>query len=425
VLGTTSPLYALVLGGLTTLGRDPALWGKLVSCLCLGVVGVLSGRLVGGVSGPRHGALAGLLSGALVVLDPLLITGGFGSETFLHISLIFGAFMLLDSPRQVLAGILLGLATACRGDAVAAAAVYLAFWMARNRRLPLAAGIAWGAVAGTWSVWASIYYGSPIPQTLSIKRMQAEVWNADFLDGIAFYATRYLGQSRGVAIVGPLAVIGLLRVIRLRLVVWWCLSLWAICYLGAYAILDVPHVYVCWYYSVVSPVLVMLACLGVIDLAGRWRLLGAFLAGAGAVVAFIAFVQCDRTFHRWLPYPRHPVYVEAARWIETNSAPDATIAAFEVGAVGYTADRRIIDLWGLVTPDVGHHTMALGDGTYALRRFRPDYLIVHRELWGNERLLLEAPWFKDAYRFEMSFSSPRYSGVDVFRLVGAAAIPGV
>ncbi|MCU0612478.1 MAG: glycosyltransferase 87 family protein [Candidatus Eisenbacteria bacterium] len=424
VLGTTSPLFALILGGLTLLGRDPAFWGKLVSCLSLGVVGVLVGRLVGGASRREHRSLAWLVAGALAVLDPLLITGGFGSETFLHVSLIFGAFLLLDSPKQVIAGVLLGCAIVCRGDAVVAAAVYLAVWTVRNRRLPVHAVIGLGTLAGAWGMFAWAYYGTPIPQTLAIKRLQAHVWGSDFLEGIAFYAMRYFGESRWVMVIAPLAAIGLLRIIRLRLTVCGALVVWALCYLGAYAILNVPHVYI-WYYSVVSPVLVMLACLGTADLAGRRRPVGALLAGAGVVTAFVAFIQCEQAFHRWLPYPRHPVYVEAAQWIEAHSPQEATIAAFEVGAVGYASEHRIIDLWGLVTPDVGHHTMALGDGTYALRRFRPDYLIVHRELWGNERLLLEAPWFDEAYRFEMSFSSPRYSGVDVFRLVDPAAVPGV
>lgn len=424
VLGTTSPLFALILGGLTLLGRDSAFWGKLVSCLCLGLIGVLVGRLIGSTTPRRFSSLAALVSGSLAVLDPLLITGGFGSETFLHVSLIFGAFLLLDSPKQVLAGALLGLATVCRGDAVAAAAVYLSFRTARTHRLPTAAVTGICTLAGAWGIFALAYYGTAIPQTLSIKRMQADVWNSEFLDGVVFYFKRYFDQSRLVVVIPPLAAFGLIKVIRDRLAVCGALVIWALCYLGAYAILDVPYVYI-WYYSAVSPVLVMMACLGAVDLVGRRRPVGPILAGVGMLLAFVSFAQCDRTFHRWLPYPRHPVYMEAAQWIEARSSRDATIAAFEVGAVGYEANRRIIDLWGLVTPDVGHHTMALGDGTYALRRFRPDYLIVHRELWGNERVLVEASWFNEAYRFEMSFSSPQYEGVDVYRLVSAAAIPGV
>ncbi|MBN1425707.1 hypothetical protein JXA88_14225, partial [Candidatus Fermentibacteria bacterium] len=55
VLGRTSPLFALLLGDLTMLGRDPAFWGKLVSSLSLGLVGALAGRIVaaGGGGGSR------------------------------------------------------------------------------------------------------------------------------------------------------------------------------------------------------------------------------------------------------------------------------------------------------------------------------------------------------------------------------------
>jgi len=44
--------------------------------------------------------------------------------------------------------------------------------------------------------------------------------------------------------------------------------------------------------------------------------------------------------------------VKTARWLNENTAPDAVIAAHDIGAIGYFTARPLVDLAGLVTPEV-------------------------------------------------------------------------
>jgi hypothetical protein len=44
--------------------------------------------------------------------------------------------------------------------------------------------------------------------------------------------------------------------------------------------------------------------------------------------------------------------VATARWIQANTEPDSRIAAHDIGAVGYYAGRPLLDLAGLVSPEV-------------------------------------------------------------------------
>ena len=44
--------------------------------------------------------------------------------------------------------------------------------------------------------------------------------------------------------------------------------------------------------------------------------------------------------------------VKASRWIAENTEADSSIAAHDIGALGYFGKRGIIDLAGLVTPEV-------------------------------------------------------------------------
>ena len=44
--------------------------------------------------------------------------------------------------------------------------------------------------------------------------------------------------------------------------------------------------------------------------------------------------------------------VAVARWISQRTEPDALIAAHDIGALGYFGRRRLLDLAGLVSPEV-------------------------------------------------------------------------
>ncbi len=44
--------------------------------------------------------------------------------------------------------------------------------------------------------------------------------------------------------------------------------------------------------------------------------------------------------------------VAAAHWLADNTPPDALIAAHDIGAIGYFAERPLLDLAGLITPEI-------------------------------------------------------------------------
>jgi hypothetical protein len=44
--------------------------------------------------------------------------------------------------------------------------------------------------------------------------------------------------------------------------------------------------------------------------------------------------------------------VNIARWISSNTVEDALVATHDIGALGYFADRPLLDLAGLISPEV-------------------------------------------------------------------------
>lgn len=51
--------------------------------------------------------------------------------------------------------------------------------------------------------------------------------------------------------------------------------------------------------------------------------------------------------------------VAMAKWVRAHTPADAVIAAHDVGALGAVSERRVFDLFGLVTPRMIHHVMAI------------------------------------------------------------------
>jgi hypothetical protein len=44
--------------------------------------------------------------------------------------------------------------------------------------------------------------------------------------------------------------------------------------------------------------------------------------------------------------------VAVAHWLDANTPDDALVAVHDIGAIGYLGNRRLLDLAGLITPEV-------------------------------------------------------------------------
>jgi hypothetical protein len=62
------------------------------------------------------------------------------------------------------------------------------------------------------------------------------------------------------------------------------------------------------------------------------------LLGAQAYAVDVAFIEGEM--------------VTVAHWLADNTAPDAIIASHDIGAIGYFAERPLLDLAGLITPEI-------------------------------------------------------------------------
>jgi len=139
------------------------------------------------------------------------------------------------------------------------------------------------------------------------------------------------------------------------------------------------------YQHPVLPLLAVLAASGAMQLIGWGARTGIAQKAVVAAVFVIVVLTTEQHYERW----RTLIYSQASFETRTNLAamaqelntivkPDETLATHDIGAVGYYAEYEVLDLVGLVNPDVlkyqdGHRVKEY------LELTKPDYLLIFPE----------------------------------------------
>jgi len=377
--GSTSPLWTVLLavaGQLT--GGDHYLAAKMLGVIFTGLTVFLVVVVARQVMGP--GILA-ILAGLAVAVDPWVLKwGASGMETPLAMALGAGAISL-HLRRRLESGIpgsafLLGVATLVRPEFVAL------FLLAQADRLLFArrglgetlfALFLYLVPILPWVIYALGAFGDVIPATIHAK-------SGHMGRGEVFTRTaKILGATYGPAIV--LAAVGGALALRRhgagattrawlapRTVVWgWVIGL-PLAYLvtrsyvaSRYLLLVAPFVTVLGFAAVPAISRARATAMGV----------GLLVALAAASAAIQATVIYPRTrFEHGVDEP----LLEVGRWIAANTPRDALVAVHEVGAVGYTCERRVVDTAGLVTRESLPYVIEYRVDDL-IRDTRPDYYV--------------------------------------------------
>ncbi len=395
ILSTTAPLYALLLAALGRIWPDLPALSNALSAVAV-VLGAASLFLWSRERGePAAGMLAALL---LSLSPPLLMTSG--AEICTYVMLILGGLFAYDREKWDLAALALALAAMVRPDAVLAALALALCHVVRRRTVPWRSVGLYAALIGVWYVGLWLYFGSPVPVTLSAKQQQGVMSiSTGFVPGL-MKVLRPLLRLPLFWLQGPLVVIGLAQVLR-RARYWLPLLLWTALYFLAYTLLGVSSYF--WYYAPLAPAFAVLVAEGAIWLLrllarlSAPRLLRVGLMGL-LLVAVLVPLLGGTVRAGWRSDPRLEVYQEIGQWIEGHTPPQASIGALEVGIIGYYAQRKIIDFAGLIQPEVARQMTPASTyadtAAWAIQTYQPDYVLLHQPGFGG---LSDSDWFQTAY----------------------------
>lgn len=374
--GSTSILWTLVLALGYLLPVSAYLWTQLAGFGALVAAALGAARLL-----PEDRPVVSLAAGLAVALEWHLVwAASSGMETPLFAALViwfwvwlrrhdpaarghrwqdglltgvWGGMLMLTRPEGVLAFGVAGLyGLLASGSLIASGS------LRARLRWSVAAGVGFALLLGPFMAFNHAVSGSVWPNTFYAKQTEYSVLYA------RPYLLRFLDQATVMFVGLPLVLIpGIVAEIwhRVRLrtdLVGLAPLAWVVLHWAAYAA-RLPVVYQHGRYAI--PVVAVLVAYGVHGLARlvrprHHRLLVRAGSQAWLLVAALLAVLMTATIGG-PAYAENVQWIErdivaAARWIGENTAPDEVIAAHDIGALGYFAPRPLLDLAGLVSPEI-------------------------------------------------------------------------
>jgi hypothetical protein len=393
VLGTTTPAYTLLLAaaswlsGIYTYPWLALVVNALIHCLTFAVIVRLTTRLTGRVWLGLGAALLFAIEGRGLDFS----TGGM--EAGFNQLAILSTFLLLFERRTRWAAAMLGLAVLIRPDGLNLAAAFFGVLglekLRRPRQWPWAEAAIFAAVIAPWLIFATLYFGNFIPQSILAK---SELYRTPAL--MAFRAflvqARALwpfslpplapGQSLGREVAqavfpAALALVGLLAAQR-REPRAYAIGVYMALFIAFYSVGN--PLWLGWYEIPLFPLYHILFISGAAWLgeqAARWvrrpgaqstRAYGATLAYGLAAVAVSVLALPHLSRLNLLPGEPHPRpawvlnpafnkqretdYRLLARMLQPAAQHDRLVAIPEIGAFGYVYGGRLFDTAGLISP---------------------------------------------------------------------------
>jgi hypothetical protein len=373
--GSTAPLWSawISLGYFVQL--DPFVWTHIAGLALLALSAWLAARWYA-VRFPERKHLAWVMAIFIPLEWHLAWASLSGMETLALAAIALLCFYWLEGRRVgiLVVGLVIGLGVWIRPDALTLTIAPIGYLAIRDREKRL-------------REWLRLGFGIAVPflPYLAFQRwLSGELWPNTFYAKQAEYAVlrelplwvRLLTQAgipgewlgaTGLQTGGPL--IGVLIVLlpgvfisiryATRARQWARLIplVWAGLFLAIYAI-RLPVTYQHGRYAIpVIPVLLVLSFEGIL----RWIRPRAQEARIRILSRAWVLVVAISSLTFWLigaaAYGRDVAIIESemvatARWIEDNIPSDAVVAAHDIGAIGYFAHRDLIDLAGLVSPEV-------------------------------------------------------------------------
>ena len=367
--GSTAPLWTLLLSLPYRLNLEPYLWTMILGALTLAICAWLLSRLADRLL-PNRSLVSWLVGLACVLEWHLVWAAASGMETLLFIAL---GLALIDrvwaNASGWIIGILGGLLILARPEGLLLLALALAVMLIRSGRRGLIetgkAGLAFLIVL-TPGIYFNLQAGGTIfPNTFYAKQSEYGALTSTlslWLDSI------------GKMLIAPLAG-GLL--LLLPGLVWWMLTQrhdwqkrerwqwwlplgWLFAHCAVYA-LRLPVSYQHGRYLLpIIPVILLYGVSGTAQLVDWLKVRSARRAVRllrqayviVVVVVFVLFIPIGAAAFATDVAIINGEMVAVAQWLDRHTLPDAIIAAHDIGAIGYFARRPILDLAGLISPEV-------------------------------------------------------------------------
>ncbi len=390
VYGTTTPLFTILMAGWLRIFPNFPVFGASLFGLLAGLVSiVLVWKLLDELQvNKTHRMLA---VGLLVLSDKFWIHDMGGMETALVICAMMASYVLLVRNQPVWAGICAGLLLWVRIDGVFWVFILVLAAWAITRKFPRSFVGITGLVYLPWLVFASLRFGSPIPDTVSAK------WVAYHTVGLQPVLTRVqtlfswlmpvslltLSPQVVLWVAGITLLFALIGILAYRRELW-LLVLPAFCVEEIVRLIAMGATFEGRYFVPLFWALLILCGLGVGTvwdyLFQNWKRKN--IAGFSAIAVYVCVslwfsVQMAQLERNTQLYVYEASLKQIGIWLKENTPVSSTVLLEPLGYAGYYADRYMIDEVGLISPQVVDWKSAGYSTDQVISFLDPDYVVLH------------------------------------------------
>jgi len=369
-----------------------ALTSPLLAVILLAFSALLQGHILAAELMTSIAFLAGacILAEQLVPWSGMLIASTcyfylcFGMETPLFLFLITLTVICYQKNRLDLIPLLALLTALTRFEGAMLGAV-IAYDMYRRRTFPRLPSLVWPGLVVTGYLGFNFYfYRHLLPASASAKFAQGFSgywgrWPRAFLT-VGFSSPLRLAFHATSSIVALIAVFALIGICKQR---WTLINRVLLPTLGGmlgfYVLFNIPNYH--WYDAPFIFFGMLYAVIGLPKKPLAHPLL-ALVILYSSVTAFLTLSPIQGTLY----------YAQMGQWIEDHSAPQAKVAASEIGTLGWNCNRNIDDILGLTNPKNASH-LVHHDLSAWLEEDKPDYVVVHDPAWYGETAATTSPLY--------------------------------
>jgi len=414
VLGTTTPLFTLILAGFIKLGFDVFFISNLIGLISAVVSIILVYLILKDIGKPNVGLIAAAL---LAIINDFVIYTMNGMETSFYIMLIFASFYfyIKRNINMIITGFLIGLSVLTRPDGFILAFVVYGHYFIRKWKIPWKSGFTFLGTILPWFIFSKLYFGSFLPASLIGKQIQGAVAQIPFI-------TRLFGFffDRSYLILIPFMILGLFYVYKIKKL--YVPTLWASVYVLAYIVVGVEAY--AWYFIPLIPVFVIVASLGIeriSELIKKNRKIVSYVFVIG-IIAVILPTSILGMHHYHQKVDRNwENYIKVSLWLKENIPENSSLMFGAIGYVGYYGRQKIIDTAFLVT-EIPDSIRNLEDKdmfksreyySFVYEHFKPDYVIFrYKPMVDDYKVVPE--WMKENYNQIKNFTfTNRYTTEDL------------
>jgi hypothetical protein len=397
--GSTSPFYTLLLAGGFVFSSNEFVLSYAFGIAFLLVAVWIFSRLISQEF--EQSLLLGSAGALLLLFEPRMIWSALsGMETTLFIAILLGVFLAYRKKSGVALGVASGLLVWTRPEGVLFLCCIALDALYQSRLHPAARRGGKPAPpsgeAGPWLLrpllillafvlaYAAFNYflsGSILPNTFAAKLKYYSGGGSEYpSDVLRFAGGGHMIVLAACVLAGFLETV--LALLGRRTAHGLVPILWSLGLFIAYWV-NLPHLYQEGRY--LMPIIPFLLYLGIRGLTWIARVVIKVNSGRATATSLMAIVLLAVALQfAWATIGTKPRYVEyceyvtdrqvkAANWIRANLPESAVIGTHDIGAIGFYSGRRIVDMVGLVSPD-----MIENIGSFdRLRKFLRDKGVTH------------------------------------------------